>query len=78
MLDLEMDEFQLKEYFEKTIDKELKFKEFFEKSVASLEPVVMAWIVDAWLEGYMKREGIREITKHKGKHTLTRVYDTPE
>lgn len=78
MLELEMDEFQLIEYFEKTIDKEKKFKKFFEKSVASFDPVVMIWIFNAWLEGYMKTNGIREITKHKGNHTLTRVYDTPE
>jgi|15BtaG_2_1085339.scaffolds.fasta_scaffold03007_4 hypothetical protein len=49
-------------------------KEYFEDAVRSLDPVVMAEIVDTFLEGYMEREGIEKITKVKGQHVLRRVY----
>jgi hypothetical protein len=72
---ISMDAIEAKEYFEKAIDKELKFKEYFEKSVAELEPTIMAWIVDAWMENFMRKEGLLSLTKVKGDNVLKRVYD---
>ena len=70
-----MNAVEAKEYFGKTIDDELKFKEYFEKAVAELDLTVMAWIVDAWMENVMRREGLLSLTKVKGDSVLKRVYE---
>ena len=64
-----------KEYFEKAIDKELKFKAYFEKAVDELDPTVMSFILDAWLENFMRKQGLFSLTKVKGDNVLKRVYD---
>ena len=68
------DEFKMKEYMEKVIDKDKKFQEFFRKAVVELDGVVMALIVDAFLENYMKQHGIKELTKIAGRSDLKRTY----
>lgn len=68
------DQFKMKEYMEKVIDKDKKFQEFFRKAVVELDSVVMALIVDAFLENYMKQHGIKELTKIAGKSELKRSY----
>ena len=68
------DEFKMKEYMEKVIDKDQKFQEFFRKAVVELDSVVMALIVDAFLENYMEQHGIKELTKISGKSELKRTY----
>jgi|TARA_R100000455_G_C6258066_1_gene113682 hypothetical protein len=73
MFDYE-DEFKMKEYMEKVIDKDKKFQEFFRKAVVELDGVVMALIVDAFLENYMKQHGIKELTKIAGRSDLKRTY----
>lgn len=73
MFDYE-DEFKMKEYMEKVIDKDKKFQEFFRKAVVELDGVVMALIVDAFLENYMKQHGIKELTKIAGRSELKRIY----
>ena len=70
-----MDALEAKEYFEKAIDKELKFKAYFEKAVDELEPTIMAFIIDAWLENFMRKQGLFSLTKVKGDNVLKRVYD---
>ena len=73
MFDYE-DEFKMKEYMEKVIDKDKHFQEFFRKAVVELDGVVMALIVDAFLENYMKQHGIKELTKIAGRSELKRIY----
>jgi hypothetical protein len=74
---IEMDAMKAKEFFEKAVDKDLRFKKFFEKSVEELEPTIMAWIVDAWLENFMRKEGLSSLTKVKGDNVMKRVYEKP-
>ena len=35
----------------------------------------MAFIIDAWLENFMRKQGLFSLTKVKGDNVLKRVYD---
>ena len=47
----------------------------FHVALAALEPEQLSNFVDYYLEWYMGKEGVKEITKFKGIRELRRVYD---
>jgi len=74
-MNIEMDPFDAINFFEKTVDNEEEFKRLIEQSVMTLDPTALAFIVSSYLDQYMEREGIKELTKFKGNSVLRRVYE---
>ncbi len=56
-------------------DRVEELRSMFHVALDALEPEQLSNFVDYYLEWYMERESVKEITKFKGIRELRRVYD---
>tara|TARA_R100000655_G_scaffold14380_2_gene32066 strand:+ start:238 stop:468 length:231 start_codon:yes stop_codon:yes gene_type:complete len=70
-----MDEYKTMAVFLKRVDTNKKFRKFFYDAVMKLDQTGLAFFVDAYLDNYMKRQGIKELTKKINNPFLERVYE---
>jgi hypothetical protein len=56
-------------------DRVEELRAMFHVALAALEPEQLSNFVDYYLEWYMGKEGVKEITKFKGIRELRRVCD---
>ena len=62
-------------YFLKELIPIRSFRKFFYDAVMKLDQTGLAFFVDAYLDNYMKRQGIKELTKKINNPFLERVYE---
>ena len=52
-----------------------ELRSMFHAAIDGVDPIQLAGFIDYYLEWYMSRENIKEITKMKGDYMLRRAYD---